>query len=267
MSARQSLDAAVRPDAGSAKAQTTLLRRLWQRPCAGSPACADRGAGVHDDWRARRSAPSPGWCVRSSMSCSRRFHGWRDLGREPDCCPVRHPVAVGLHAAADRGECRPSRSNALQGRLVNHMLGLDQRFFLDNAPGALIERVRGDTLALQKLASSTLITAGRDTVTLLSLIAVMLVTDWVMDAHGAVGIPLLVVPLALVQSYIRTTSAQIPRRRRAPVHPAGRDLSRHPDDQAQPAGTVRGQTLRAGADALPPPRDARAGGAGREPRH
>jgi hypothetical protein len=36
-------------------------------------------------------------------------------------------------------------SNALQGRLVHHLLGLDQRFFLDNAPGALIERVRGDT--------------------------------------------------------------------------------------------------------------------------
>jgi subfamily B ATP-binding cassette protein MsbA len=97
-------------------------------------------------------------------------------------------------------------SNALQGRLVNHMLGLDQRFFQDNAPGALIERVRGDTLALQKLATSTLITAGRDTVTLLSLIAVMLVTDWVWTLTALIGIPLLVVPLALVQSYIRTTT-------------------------------------------------------------
>jgi subfamily B ATP-binding cassette protein MsbA len=63
---------------------------------------------------------------------------------------------LGLHAAADRRECRAEVSNALQGRLVNHMLGLDQRFFLDNPPGALIERVRGDTLALQSLASSTL---------------------------------------------------------------------------------------------------------------
>jgi subfamily B ATP-binding cassette protein MsbA len=97
-------------------------------------------------------------------------------------------------------------SNALQGRLVHHLLGLDQRFFLDNAPGALIERVRGDTLALQKLASSTLISAGRDVITLISLIVVMLATDWVWTLTALIGIPLLVIPLALVQGYIRTTT-------------------------------------------------------------
>jgi len=97
-------------------------------------------------------------------------------------------------------------TNSLQSRLVNHMLSLDLRFFLDNAPGALIERVRGDTSALQKLASSTLISVGRDTFTLLSLLVVMIATDWFWTLSALIGIPLLVVPLALVQRYIRTTT-------------------------------------------------------------
>jgi ABC-type multidrug transport system fused ATPase/permease subunit len=88
-------------------------------------------------------------------------------------------VAVGLHAEDHRGDGRPEVSTTrLQGRLVNHLMGLDQRFFQDNPPGALIERVRGDTLALQKLATTALMAAGRDSITLLSLLAVMLVTDW-----------------------------------------------------------------------------------------
>jgi subfamily B ATP-binding cassette protein MsbA len=206
MSARQSLDAAVRPDAGSAKAQTTLLRRLWSDHVrAHLPALivalvfmtlegASLGAfawlvrPLFDELFTQGSMDGVIW-VASLIAV---LFVIRSLSGFTQRLIV---VNVGLRV-----------SNALQGRLVNHMLGLDQRFFLDNAPGALIERVRGDTLALQKLASSTLITAGRDTVTLLSLIAVMLVTDWTWTLTALIGIPLLVVPLALVQSYIRTTT-------------------------------------------------------------
>jgi hypothetical protein len=69
MSARQSLDAAVRPDAGSAKAQTTLLRRLWSDHVrAHLPALIV--ALVFMTLEGASSVPSPGLCVRSSMSCS-----------------------------------------------------------------------------------------------------------------------------------------------------------------------------------------------------
>ncbi|AHM04442.1 Efflux ABC transporter, transmembrane ATP-binding protein [Roseibacterium elongatum DSM 19469] len=95
---------------------------------------------------------------------------------------------------------------ALQSRLVSHLLTLDQRFFQDNSPGALIERVRGDTLSLQGLASGTLMSLGRDFVSLLSLLAVMLWTDWVWTLLAMVGVPLLVVPITLVQRYIRRTT-------------------------------------------------------------
>ncbi len=46
----------------------------------------------------------------------------------------------------------------LQSRLVRHLLQLDMSFFQSHPPGALIERVRGDTGALQGAASSLLIT-------------------------------------------------------------------------------------------------------------
>jgi ATP-binding cassette subfamily B protein/subfamily B ATP-binding cassette protein MsbA len=50
----------------------------------------------------------------------------------------------------------------LQGLLLRHMLTLDQRFFQDNSPGSLLERVRGDATALQSLATTALMSLGRD---------------------------------------------------------------------------------------------------------
>jgi subfamily B ATP-binding cassette protein MsbA len=206
MSARQSLDGAPGPDAGSAKAQTTLLRRLWRDHVRGHlPALivalvfmtlegASLGAfawlvrPLFDELFTQGSMNGVIWVASliAALFVIRSLSGF-----------VQRLIVVNVGLRV---------SNALQGRMVQHMLGLDHRFFLDNAPGALIERVRGDTLALQKLASSTLIAAGRDTVTLLSLIVVMLLNDWAWTLTALVGIPLLVVPLALVQSYIRTTT-------------------------------------------------------------
>ncbi len=97
-------------------------------------------------------------------------------------------------------------TTALQSRLVGHLLSLDLSYFRDNAPGALIERVRGDTLALQGLASSTVMSLGRDTITLVSLLTVMLVNDWLWTLLALVGLPLLVLPVIAVQRYIRATT-------------------------------------------------------------
>ncbi|MEO0914411.1 MAG: ABC transporter ATP-binding protein, partial [Pseudomonadota bacterium] len=97
-------------------------------------------------------------------------------------------------------------TTALQTDMLNHLLGLDARYFQDNAPGALIERVRGDTLALQAAASGALMTLGRDTISILSLIAVMLWVDWIWTAVAFLGVPVLMLPLAGLQAWIRGTS-------------------------------------------------------------
>lgn len=92
---------------------------------------------------------------------------------------------------------------ALQKRLLDHLLGLDLRYFQDNAPGALIERVRGDTLALQALASTALMSVGRDVIALASLLTVMFATDWMWSLLALVGVPVLILPMYLLQRVIR----------------------------------------------------------------
>lgn len=102
-------------------------------------------------------------------------------------------VSVGLKVVAD-----------LQKRLTAHVISLDLSFFQLNSPGALIERVRGDTSALQSIASNVLIALGRDSVALMSLLAVMFLTDWRWSLLALVGVPLLILPLFVVQRLVRT---------------------------------------------------------------
>ena len=104
-------------------------------------------------------------------------------------------VAVGLKV-----------TTALQSRLLRHILSLDLSFFRDMAPGALIERVRGDTLALQGIAANTVMSLGRDTIGLVALLTVMVLNDWVWTLLALIGLPLLVLPILALQRYIRITT-------------------------------------------------------------
>jgi subfamily B ATP-binding cassette protein MsbA len=104
-------------------------------------------------------------------------------------------VAVGLKV-----------TTALQSRLLHHILSLDLTFFRDMAPGALIERVRGDTLALQGIATTTVTSLGRDTIGLVALLTVMVLNDWVWTLLALIGLPLLVLPILALQRYIRVTT-------------------------------------------------------------
>ena len=101
-------------------------------------------------------------------------------------------VAVGLKVVAE-----------LQQRMTAHLLSLDMSFYQHRAPGALIERVRGDTSALQTIASTVLITLGRDSVSLVSLLVVMFITDWRWSLLALIGVPVLILPLIVVQRLVR----------------------------------------------------------------
>ncbi|MBF9032441.1 ATP-binding cassette domain-containing protein [Rhodobacterales bacterium HKCCE3408] len=94
----------------------------------------------------------------------------------------------------------------LQTRIVKHLLTLDMSFYHDHAPGSLIERVRGDTGALQNVASNVVMSIGRDAVSLVSLLAVMFVNDWRWSLLALVGVPILVLPLFIVQRLVRRFS-------------------------------------------------------------
>ena len=94
-------------------------------------------------------------------------------------------------------------STAMQVDLLRHVLTLDGSFFQTNPPGALIERVQGDTAAVQGIWSTLLMGVGRDAVALLSLLVVTLSIDVWWTLASLIGAPLLIIPAYFLQKYIR----------------------------------------------------------------
>ena len=99
-------------------------------------------------------------------------------------------------------------TGAMQRDLVGHMMRLDSLFFQDNAPGALIERVRGDTQAIQSAWSAVFTSLGRDMVSLIALLAVALSIDWVWTLVALAGVPLLIAPIAILHRLIHGATRQ-----------------------------------------------------------
>lgn len=91
----------------------------------------------------------------------------------------------------------------LQVRLVGHLLGLDARFYQTHPPGELIERVRGDTTTLQQVITTAIMSLGRDSVSVVAMLAIILYTDWVWALVVLVGGPLVVLPMAAVMARVR----------------------------------------------------------------
>ena len=91
----------------------------------------------------------------------------------------------------------------VQSDLLAHLMRLDQGFFQTHSPGTLIERVRGDSVALRSLFGNVIVAFGRDAVALISLFAVALSIDWVWTLIAVVGTPLLIWPIILLQRIVR----------------------------------------------------------------
>jgi len=96
-----------------------------------------------------------------------------------------------------------SVSTAMQTELLAHILTLDQRFFRENSPGAMIERIQGDTIAVQGVWATLITGATRDAMALIMLFGVALTIDPVWTLGALIGAPILIMPAALVQRYIR----------------------------------------------------------------
>ncbi|MDP5308316.1 ABC transporter ATP-binding protein [Paracoccus spongiarum] len=99
-------------------------------------------------------------------------------------------------------------STRMQTDLLAHVMRLDGRFFRDNPPGALIERIQGDTIAVQGVWATLLTGATRDAISLVLLFGVALSVDPSWTLAALVGAPLLIVPTALVQRYVRRKMRQ-----------------------------------------------------------
>ena len=101
-----------------------------------------------------------------------------------------------------------SVSTLMQKDMLNHIMTLDGGFFQTNPPGALIERVQGDSLAVQGVWQTFISGIGRDIVALGSLLAVAVAIDLRWTLIALVGAPILILPMAVVQRYIRRKMRQ-----------------------------------------------------------
>jgi len=100
-------------------------------------------------------------------------------------------------------------STAMQVDLLRHILRLDQSFFHQNPPGALIERVQGDTQAVQGVWTVFITGASRDIIALASLFVVAVAIDWRWTLAALIGAPLLIAPTSMAQRYIRRKTRQM----------------------------------------------------------
>ena len=99
-------------------------------------------------------------------------------------------------------------STRMQADLLSHIMLLDGKFFRENPPGALIERIQGDTIAVQGVWATILTSATRDVISLVMLFAVAVTIDPVWTLGALIGAPLLILPASLVQRYIRRKMRQ-----------------------------------------------------------
>ena len=99
-------------------------------------------------------------------------------------------------------------STTMQTDMLRHVMSLDGSFFQKNPPGAMIERIQGDTIAVQGVWSTFISGMGRDIVSLVSLFGVAIAVDPEWTLAALVGAPLLVLPMVLVQRYIRRKMRQ-----------------------------------------------------------
>lgn len=97
-------------------------------------------------------------------------------------------------------------STELQIDLLGHTLDLDNGFHSRTSPGALIERVQGDVISIQSLWNIIITGAGRDLISLVSLMIVAISIDWKWAAIAVIGAPILLLPSIVVQRYIRRKS-------------------------------------------------------------
>lgn len=100
-------------------------------------------------------------------------------------------------------------SIAMQVDLLRHLMRLDSVFFQTMPPGSLMERVQGDTTAIQTVWRSVIKGVGRDSIALISLLAVALSIDPVWTMVALIGAPVLVLPAAILQRYVRRKTAEM----------------------------------------------------------
>lgn len=92
--------------------------------------------------------------------------------------------------------------------LLNRLIRQDTSFHQTHPPGFLIQRVQMDVSAVNHVWQVIITGAGRDAVSLVVLIGVAINVDFIWTAVMLIGVPVLLLPVAAAQRYVRKKAAQ-----------------------------------------------------------
>ncbi|MQY43370.1 ATP-binding cassette domain-containing protein [Epibacterium sp. SM1969] len=96
----------------------------------------------------------------------------------------------------------------LRRDMLARMIRQDPSFHQSHPPGALIQRIQTDVGAINQVWRSVITGAGRDVTQLFATLYVALMVDWRWTLIMLVGLPMLLIPIASVQRYVRKKASR-----------------------------------------------------------
>ena len=94
-----------------------------------------------------------------------------------------------------------------QIRMFAHLMRADLAYFQNTAAGGLVSRFINDVQVLRKAVSDSLTGLGKDSLTLVFLIAVMFYQDWILAAVAFFAFPTAVLPIVKIGRRMRRVSS------------------------------------------------------------
>ena len=95
----------------------------------------------------------------------------------------------------------------IQNRLFAHLMHADLAFFHATSTGKLISRFTNDVNMLRQVVSTALTGIGKDTLTVVFLVAVMFYQDWLLALIASVVFPIAILPIIRIGRRMRKVSA------------------------------------------------------------
>ena len=93
--------------------------------------------------------------------------------------------------------------------LLARLIRQDPAFHQVHPPGFLIQRVQVDVNSVNDVWRAIITGAGKDVISLIILIGVAISVDWRWTAVMLIGVPLLMLPIAALQKYVRKKASEV----------------------------------------------------------
>ncbi|NRB18084.1 MAG: ABC transporter ATP-binding protein [Rhodobacteraceae bacterium] len=95
----------------------------------------------------------------------------------------------------------------LRKDMLARMIRQDASFHQIHPPGFLIQRIQSDVGAINQVWRAVVTGAGRDMAQLVAVIGVAISVDWIWTVIMLIGLPLVLLPIAGIQRYVRKKSS------------------------------------------------------------